>query len=294
MKLFCMLFVSIHLLYSQEKNSFKFHDDFELGDFNDGWRVKEITKNNGYKIDTISKSGRYEDNFLKTITRQTGEYGVAKRSEFSVKLYDSINDIKFLSFSFKIPNSLKYDDINLGRETMICQWHSKPAPGKDWKHYKKYIKYNRPNVALYLTTNNNQDYYLVLRYGNNGKPQFEYKDYRWSTIATKKIEKDKWYDMVFEIKWSFTNSGYIAAWLNNEPFTPFNGLHNKAYGPNMHNKSPAYFKFGQYRYWDDSNEHEIYFDELRIGDSFEEVSIYKSLPKMFQEMEKLNFIKNHK
>jgi hypothetical protein len=280
--------------FSQKKSELKFHDGFELGHFKDGWRVKEITKNNGYKIDTVTRGGRFNDNFLITYTRKTGEYGVAKRSEFSVKLYDSINYTKFLSFSFKVPNSLKFDAVNLGRETMICQWHSKPAPGKDWNHYKKYLKYNRPSVALYLTTNNNKDYYLVLRYGNNGKPQFEQKDYKWSTISVKKIEKDKWYDMVFEINWSFTNSGYIAVWMNNEPFTPFNGMHNKVYGPNMHNESPAYFKFGQYRYWDDSNEQEVYFDELRIGNSFEEVSIYKSLPAMFQEMEKFYFIKNHK
>nr|WP_262901871.1 polysaccharide lyase [Psychroflexus lacisalsi] len=209
-------------------------------------------------------------------------------------MYDSINYIKFLSFSFKVPNNLKFDEENLGRETMICQWHSKPAPGKGWRAYKKYMKYNRPSVALYLTTNNNQDYYLLLRYGNNGKSQFEKKDYKWSTITVQKIEIDKWHDMMFEIKWSFTNAGYIAVWMNNEPFTPFNGMDNRAYGPNMHNESPAYFKFGQYRYWDDSNDQEVYFDELRVGNSFEEVSIYENLPKMFQEIKELYFIKNHK
>lgn len=289
--IFCFAFC-FNFLFSQEKSKFKFQDDFALGDFKDGWRVKEITKNNGYKIDTTTKAGRFNDNFLITYTRSTGKYGVAKRSEYSVKLYDSINYTKFLSFSFKVPNNLKFDKANLGRGTMICQWHSKPAPRKDWEHYRKYIKYDRPNVALYIATNDNQQYYLILRYGNNGKPQFDKKDYEWSTIAVKKIEKDKWYDMVFEIKWSFTNAGYIASYINNKPFTPFNGLHNRVYGPNMHNESPAYFKFGQYRYWDDTNEHQVFFDELRIGNTFEEVSLYEQPPIMFQETKGLDFIKN--
>ena len=100
--------------------------------------------------------------------------------------------------------------------------------------------------------------------------------------------------MAFEIKWSFQNDGYIASWINNKPFTRFNGYHNKVYGANMHNKSPAYFKFGQYRYWDDSHTHEVYFDELRVGNSLNEVSLYGNSPKMFSQRENLDFIKNHK
>jgi len=133
-----------------------------------------------------------------------------------------------------------------------------------------------------------------LRYGNNGKSDFKHKGEVWSTVAVNKILKKKWYDMVFEIKWSFTNSGHIASWINNEPFTPFNGLHNYIYGANMHNESPAYFKFGQYRYWDDSNKLKIHFDELRVGNSFKEVSLYNDLPEMFKETKSLDFIENHK
>lgn len=44
------------------------------------------------------------------------------------------------------------------------------------------------------------------------------------------------------------------------------------------------FKFGQYRY----------FDELCIGNSFEEVTLYNKIPEMFLIQENLKFIRNHK
>ncbi len=273
----------------KKQRKLKFSESFNKGNLNKSWR-KEITKNNSYKIDTISKQGRLSDGYLITTTNKTGVNGKPKRSEYGIKLYDSINQKKFLSFSFKIPTSLSFDDKNLKREIMICQWHSKPAPGKTWNHYKKYNKYNRPSVALYITTSNNKDYWLILRYGNNGKPKFDKKDEIWSVIALQKIKKNKWYDLVFEIKWHYTNAGYIASWINNKPFTPFNGMHNKIYGANMHNASPTYFKFGQYRYWDDTNTQSVYFDEFKVGDSFKEVSLHKPHNKNILP----GFIKNHK
>lgn len=292
--LFFLVCISISLNMKAQHSDFTFCEDFQSGDFKEGYRNKEITQNNGYRIDTTSNDGRFSDNYLITYTRKTGSYGSPKRSEYGFSLSDKIGQNKYFAFSFRIPKSLKFDKANLGREIMICQWHSKPGPGKDWEHYKKFNPFNRPSIALYVTTNDNDNFYLVLRYGNNGKNDFKHKGEVWSTIAVREMQKGKWYDMAFEIKWSFTNSGYIASWVNNEPFTPFNGLHNYIYGANMHNKSPAYFKFGQYRYWDDSNTHEVHFDELRVGNSLKKVSLYSELPEMFKQSKSLDFIKNHK
>lgn len=149
-------------------------------------------------------------------------------------------------------------------------------------------------VLPYITTIDNENFKLILRYGNNGKPDFGHKNEKWSVVATRNIPKGEWIDILYEIKWSFSNDGYVASWVNNEPFTCFNGLHNKIFGANMHNDSPAYFKFGQYRYYDEKNTHKIFFDELRIGDTFEEVSIYKNLPDMFTESQNYDFIRIHK
>jgi len=271
----------------------KFYEDFNKEKLTNAWRNHEITENNKFYLEFPSEEGRFSDGFLVTETNPTGKTG-AKRSELGIRLFDTINRKKFVSFSIKIPNSFRYDEANLGNETMVGQWHSKPIRGKSWKHYRENNPFNRPSIALFITTPNNKDYYLLVRYGNNGKPKFQFSDYVWSTVGVKKIETDKWYDLVFETKWSFTNAGYLASWINNEPFTPFNGLHNRVYGANMHNGSPAYFKFRQYRYFDDSNTQRVYFDNLIIGDSFDEVNIYDTIPNMFMTKDELDFIANHK
>ena len=134
---------------------------------------------------------------------------------------------------------------------------------------------------------------IVINYQGE-EAKFSHKNDVWSSIALKKINLEQWINLVFDLKWSFNNDGYIASWIDNEPFTPFNGMHNKVYGANMHNKSPTYFKFGQYRYFDDSNRHQILFDELRVADNFEEVTLYKKLPEMFDIVKNINFIENHK
>ncbi len=294
--LFILFIISCLKINAQElkKKEFKFFDDFNtVPSAKKGYRNFEITDFNCFTMDTISGEGKINDGYLITEMNKTGKNGSPKRTEFGINLIKGANEIQFLSISFKVPSTFMLDEENLGRQVMISQFHSKPAPDSNWEHYVKFNPFNRPSVALFITTNDNLNFYLVLKYGNNGKKEFDNKDEIWSTVAVKKIELDEWNDVILEVKWSFSNSGYIASWLNNEPFTPFNGLHNKIYGANMHNKSPVYFKFGQYRYFDDSNTHQVFFDEFRVGDSFEEVSLYPELPKMFKTQLNLDFLGNH-
>jgi hypothetical protein len=78
------------------------------------------------------------------------------------------------------------------------------------------------------------------------------------------------------INWSQTNHGYIAAWINDRCFTPFNGVNNKVFGANMYNDLDNTIKFGYYRYWDNSTPSVIYFDYMKIARSFEDLTGRKS------------------
>ena len=268
------------------ENVENFNYSFTQAEFEKFWR-KETTTNNTYEIRTTSKGGRLNDGYLMTETNGTGERKKPKRAEYGFNLCDSIGDSRFLSISFKIPkDKFAFSKENLGREVMIFQYHSKPEEDQDWNYYRKNLKFNRPSVALYLITHDNKNYYAFLRYGNNGKDKFEFKGWKWSTVGMRKVEVDKWQDLTVQTYWSDNNTGFVAAWLNNKPLTPFNGLHNRAYGPNMHNRAPNYFKFGQYRYFDEKNKMQLYFDELRIGNTYKEVSLYKELPTHFAEEKK--------
>jgi hypothetical protein len=53
-------FLSLFAHAQNEKKPYHFYDDFNSGKFKPGWR-KEITINNNFKIDTLSKQGRNND-----------------------------------------------------------------------------------------------------------------------------------------------------------------------------------------------------------------------------------------
>lgn len=283
---------------SQEKaiNPLKVNKEFTLSDSFDfeiepNWYTS-LTKGNNIGL-SKDKSGRFKDGYVVSQMNYIGQESSPKRGEISIRLYAPIGTVKYYSLSVQIPESFVLDQNNLGRETLIFQWHSRPAPGKTWDDYRVELQFNRPSVAVFLTTNDNKNFYLVLRYGNNGKKGFDAEGHFWSIVGLSKIELSKWYDFTFEIKWSDKNDGFVAAWLNNEPFTPFNGYSNRVFGANMHNVSPVYFKFGQYRYWDDTHSLDVYYDEFRVGNSLKEVLLKDELPEMFNAMKEVNFVKNH-
>ena len=93
------------------------------------------------------------------------------------------------------------------------------------------------------------------------------------------IESGTWHQLVFNYKLAFDDFGYIRSWMDGEILTEFNGVDNKFYGPNMHNKAQPYLKMGLYRYWEDSNRHAIYFDNLRIGKIEDEFFEYDQTKK---------------
>ncbi len=295
---FVLLLLINSPLFSQNLDDFRFQDSFDSLKMKKRWYY-EITENNQYFLTrdsmvNLNSHGRFKDGFLVSEMNSTGDSVKAKRAEIVTRLFDSIGMHKYLSLSIQAPESIIFDSSNFGRETLICQWHSRPAPGKDWDHYRKSNKYITPSIALYITTSDNIRFYLVLRYGNNGKPGFEEFGEVWSTIAVRKIELGEWYDLMFHIKWSDHNDGFIAAWINNEPFTPFNGLHNKVFGANMHNASPVTFKLGQYRYFDDTHKHQVFYDEFHVGENLEEVSLFDALPVHYDVTDELQFIEIHK
>lgn len=114
---------------------------------------------------------------------------------------------------------------------------------------------------------------LLLRYVIKGQDKAKYDGFDSKVVALdNRIKKGKWYTIRVNIKWSLTNQGYIATQLNGEPFTPFNGVNNKVFGVNLYNNIENTFKFGYYRYWDNSLPTTIYFDYFVKTRSFESLT----------------------
>ncbi|MEW6350230.1 MAG: polysaccharide lyase [Thermodesulfobacteriota bacterium] len=90
-------------------------------------------------------------------------------------------------------------------------------------------------------------------------------------IAVCFIEKGKWYDIKLAVRWSKTDQGYVSAWINGEPWTPFNGRDWKCHGANMYNNVPPLLKLGLYRDFGFTTVNSVYYDEVRIGSREQDV-----------------------
>ena len=81
---------------------------------------------------------------------------------------------------------------------------------------------------------------------------------------------NEWNDLIYNIKWSKRDDGYLNFWINGKQVVYFSG---QTYYIRA-TKGP-YFKFGLYAIGADSSmkseTHVIYFDEYRRGSSYEAV-----------------------
>ena len=172
---------------------------------------------------------------------------------------------EWYEWRFMIPENYKIDPQNKGKEVSIVQYHYVEPKGE-----KRVLKGPTINFTYLEQYGKNM---LLLRYGIKGQERSKYKGFDWKVIALNdEIQKGKWYTIRVNIKWSITNQGYIAAWLNGKPYTPFNGVNNKVFGSNLYNDIENTFKFGYYRYWDNSQSTAIYFDYIIKTRTFKDLT----------------------
>ena len=195
------------------------------------------------------------DNYLRSTLSPGQFHDKIQGYRAELTLHGGNPDLKeeWYEWRFRIPEGYILDRDNEGREVSIVQFHYvKP------KEEEKVI--TGPTIMFTYMEQYGKNM-LLLRYGINGEDDSRYDDFKWRIVALEDdIKKGRWYTIRVNIKWSLTNQGYIAAWLNGMPFTPHNGIHNKVFGANLYNNIENTFKFGFYRYWDNSKPTPIDFD----------------------------------
>ncbi len=191
-----------------------------------------------------------------------GEDLVARgnRSEISISNFDPLNTTVWYAWSFMIPEDF-IDEIP-DKPIMISQFHMLP----DFEKGERWGTYDAEPMLSVTYRYEGEVSYIRINYG--------LKNYNLNTVAELPIEKGVWIDLMFHLKWSRDQTGFVEAFMNGKAVSPFNGIDYKVHGPNMYNDVPPYLKFGIYR---DKELHtvvnKIYFDELRIGTTLREVSI---------------------
>jgi hypothetical protein len=224
----------------------------------DDWRPK----NNSVEILTEDETSYIN---LELAPKQLHKRINGYRAELTLHNGNPDLEEEWYEWRFMIPTDYELDEENIGREVSIIQYHYVRPKGEE-----RVLKGPTINFTYLEQYGKNM---LLLRYGIKGQDKSIYKGFDWKVVALDdSIKKGKWYTIRVNIKWSITNQGYIAAWLNGKPFTPFNGIHNKVYGTNLYNDIENTFKFGYYRYWDNSKPTPIYFDYILRTRSYEDLT----------------------
>lgn len=171
------------------------------------------------------------------------------RSEIVYDRRGNLSKVESYSWRFMVDpghsNSSKWE--------VIGQWHCMPdsAKGENWSNWK--YKDACPPVALFIK---NDKVYVVLNNAAYGKV-VESREY--------KIEKGKWVDFKFNIRWSTGNDGYIEGWIDGQPivFDYYGSFERMSY-PTMLNDVGNIFKIGTYRERTTGGVSKVYYDDVRI------------------------------
>ncbi len=222
-------------------------------------------------VDDISRNGDYSLKFNVSYL----DYAVPadwptnkSRAELSLReeyadQYPMNGEPIFYGWSIYFPPGYEYNISAPDNFNIIGQWFHRPdiGNGQTWEDWFDLYDGKRMPPSLHLE-------YAELITGEKGiglvwKPTPETPA---ASIAEKEINLGEWNDIIFEIKWSTDTDGYIRGWLNGELFTadPF-------YGINMYNPTPKNLKVGLYRGPSARMNNYVYYDEIRIGGTYEEV-----------------------
>lgn len=211
-----------------------------------------------------------------TITREVARKGKgAARFEFAktdVLEYDGYvraeihqgsetENERWYGFSNYLPNDFVPDPL----AEKIAQWHEVPDwdLGEGWRS---------PPVSLGIKDDR---YYVQILWAAAPVNTNKTKDGE-KTIDLGPIDKGKWNDWVFHIRFSWQPDGIVEIWKNKQPVFSWQG-------PNTFNdRHHPYFKIGIYKWgwkgwaeYSPEDKRVLFYDEVRIGNqhsSLEEVS----------------------
>ena len=235
-----------------------FIGDFETGNLNQFHFLVLDTSINTKIITNPVRKG----NFALKNTLQPDDYiNNGYRTELAIYNCAKYKSEVFYAFSFMIDtNYSSNQEFNL-----ICQWQDLPyyLQGENWDPDPT-LRGSTPPVALVYV-------YGAIELKMNENPSSNNQSFLVGN--TLPIAKGQWYDVVSHIYWNDDNTAFIELSMNGNFITPFNGIDYKYYKRNLFNRAGNYFKFGQYKGKDKpSSTTIIYFDEIKIGSSYNEIA----------------------
>jgi hypothetical protein len=185
-------------------------------------------------------------------------------ARFTVNKGDLVNKGTRCELVIVEDNNIKHHDVyyswrlrlekgypSIKRWQLFAQWHDQPDREKDvtWATKPKTyppVSLRCENLNLYLQVN---------------RPHIN----RWYMGPKVSIQPGRWVRIFFHIHWSMENDGFIEAWINDQPLTPYNGTDHKLYVPTQYNSTGNYLKIGNYRHGEIEGQTSVDVDDIRIG-----------------------------
>ncbi len=177
------------------------------------------------------------------------------RSEIQIFNVAPADKELYYGWSVKIPN----DYAESSDWQIIGQFHDQPdyAHGETWDTYPAHS----PPIAI---TYKNGKVGLAVAVPCGNDPEI---------ISERAITKGEWTDIVLRIYWSTNENGFIEAWVNATPMTDNSGTITRYYFRNLYNNSGNYLKIGLYRSNNITTANSVYFDEIKSGLTYQDVTI---------------------
>ncbi|NPV00380.1 MAG: hypothetical protein HPY53_03255 [Brevinematales bacterium] len=141
-----------------------------------------------------------------------------------------------------------------GKWQIIGQWHDQPDPfsNDSWSSFPR----NSPPISInYLS---NKVYLNVLYSGIKAKVMWE---------NGVNVSYGAWFDVVVRVKWSMYGDGFVEGWVNGTNLYP-----ERIYSKTVVNRVGNYLKIGLYRDEDAAGTNIVYYDEVKIGKTYAEVT----------------------
>ncbi len=238
-----------------------FHEGFESG--HPLARGLRYDVANPSRVEIVRRPVRKGKYALKLTVLPGDKAGGGKnRAEAKILREDGEGAEVWYGWSFMIPKDFKEHPKRAKAFNMIGQWINLPDRSKG-ETFRTMPKLG-PSIAVRYGTDKGRPGIGIL-YGIKGKNK--------RAIAGVHIEKGSWVDLVFHIRWAQDASGFVEIWVDGKPLMPFDGRAHRVFGPNMVNALPNIFKLGLYRgkRWAANTTNSIFIDEIRIGNSFNQV-----------------------
>ena len=152
-------------------------------------------------------------------------------------------------YSWRLRLDEGYPAIN--KWQLFAQWHDQPDKenGMTWSTKPDTfppISLRCQNLNLYLQVN---------------RPDIN----QWFVGPMIPIQPGRWVKLFFHIHWSTEKDGFVEAWMDGQPLTPYNGTDHKLYVPTLYNSAGNFLKIGNYRHNQIDGATSVDVDDIRIG-----------------------------